>query len=107
MSESEIVAGRAYIGSDAFILGAMGVSAGFVSALTYMVYVDSAAGALYGSPRMLLFCVVPVVLFICRIWIRACRGQVHSDPIFSAVRDPYNYGLALIILFIFALAQPK
>lgn len=107
MSESEPVEGRAYIGSDAFILGAMGVSSGFVSALTYMVYVDFAAGVFYGAPQVLLFCVVPIALFICRIWIRAGRGQVHSDPIFSALKDSYNYALALIVLLIFILAQPK
>ena len=79
---------RGYHGDDKEAIKAMGIASSFSSAIVLSLYIDSnAANALYQIPA-LLWSVVPLYLFwICRVWLFACRGEVHDDPIVFASKD--------------------
>lgn len=80
-------AGRGYMTEDLPLMLSCGVSAGFVSVLVLAMYVNLGANGLYRYPPVIwLLC--PVVLYwICRMWRKAHRGELHDDPIVFATTD--------------------
>jgi 4-hydroxybenzoate polyprenyltransferase/phosphoserine phosphatase len=79
---------RGYFIGDAMVLMAMGVASSFVSALVMSFYVNSAiAQETYEAP-MLLWCMVPLILFWeCRLWLATARGHMLDDPILYSAKD--------------------
>jgi 4-hydroxybenzoate polyprenyltransferase/phosphoserine phosphatase len=93
------IAGRGYRRDDAMWMHAIGTSAGYMASLVLALYVNSPEVAvLYTQPQGLwLLC--PLLLFwITRLWFRAGRRVVHDDPILEAVRDPFSYLAAAVML---------
>jgi hypothetical protein len=44
------------------------------------------------------------LLWICRLWLKVSRGEMHDDPIVSAARDPWSWAIALFTAFCFVAA---
>lgn len=82
------VPGRGYQTSDAPLVQAMGIAAGYLSVLVLALYINSEAMfRLYASPK-LLWLTVPMMLFwISWMWVQAHRGKMHDDPLVFAVMD--------------------
>ena len=80
--------GRDYRLSDLPMVEAMGAAAGFTAVLVLALYLNSAdVDALYRrSHRLWLICVV-VLYWVCRMLMKAHRGEMHDDPVVFAVRD--------------------
>lgn len=80
-------AGRGYLTDDLPLMLSCGVAAGFVSVLVLALYVNLGTNGLYRYPQaMWLLC--PVLLYwICRMWRKAHRGELHDDPIVFATTD--------------------
>jgi 4-hydroxybenzoate polyprenyltransferase len=87
--------GRGYRGSDREAVSAMGVGAGYVSVLVLALYVSShEVRQLYSRPQW-LWALCPLVLYwVSRLWLRAHRGEVHDDPLVSALKDKVTYLVA-------------
>jgi 4-hydroxybenzoate polyprenyltransferase len=79
--------GRGYTTDDLPLLLSSGTSAAFISVLVLALYVNDGSEALYRYPQALwLLC--PLMLYwICRVWRKAHRGELHDDPVVFALRD--------------------
>jgi 4-hydroxybenzoate polyprenyltransferase len=79
--------GRGYTTDDLPLLLSSGTSSAFISVLVLALYVNDGSEALYRYPQALwLLC--PLMLYwICRVWRKAHRGELHDDPVVFALRD--------------------
>lgn len=82
------LARRGYLAGDLPVLRVMGVASTFVSCIVLALYVQSAeVASRYASP-MVLWGLVPLLLFWqCRLWLSTERGHMHDDPIVYSARD--------------------
>jgi 4-hydroxybenzoate polyprenyltransferase len=88
----------------------MGVGASFVSALVLALYTQTpeiAAG--YREPLLLWALPAAVIFWLCRVWLKADRGEIHDDPLIFAFRDRASWMIGLVLAAAFAgaaLAPP-
>jgi 4-hydroxybenzoate polyprenyltransferase len=106
LAGDEVVKNRGYVRLDLPMVGAMGTASAFVSALVFVLYVESAAiRAGYKEPG-LLWLALPVLLYwLGRIWLLAGRGQMHEDPVRFALKDRISLLCGAIIAGLVALAR--
>src|SRR6187431_3211856 len=88
MANDEQIKNRGYSRVDLPMVTGMGTASGYVAALVFMLYVDSATvRAAYREPA-LLWLVLPALLYwLGRIWLLAGRGQMQEDPVKFALSD--------------------
>jgi 4-hydroxybenzoate polyprenyltransferase len=100
------VKSRGYVRQDIDMVNSMGVASGYIAALVFMLYVDSSAvRSIYRIP-MLLWLVLPILLYwLGRIWLLAGRGQMQDDPVKFAIKDGQSRGCALLIAAIMGIAR--
>lgn len=80
--------GRSYKLSDLPILQTMATTAGYVSVLVFILYVNSPAmAALYRSSETLWLIPIILLFWISRILLLTQRGEMHDDPVLFAARD--------------------
>jgi 4-hydroxybenzoate polyprenyltransferase len=106
MKDDAMVKNRGYSRADLEVVTAMGTSSGYIAALVFVLYVDSAAvRATYREPR-LLWLVLPVLLYwLGRIWLLAGRGQMQEDPVKFALKDKKSLLCGVIVFAIVAIAR--
>lgn len=87
-SGKEKVHGRGYYTSDAPLILALGIGAGYAAVLVLALYFNSSAVVeLYRTPEF-VWGAVPILLFwISWVWMKAHRGEMHDDPLVFAVKD--------------------
>lgn len=100
------LAGRGYRTSDLEIIAPMGIAAGVVSVLVYIIYIDRFAANFYEAHINLMWGSIVFLYFICKLWIAAGRGMVTSDPIVYSLKNKENYVLLIIFFVLFLLAKP-
>ena len=88
------LAGRGYGKGDLVILQLFGVCAAFASSLVLALYVQNEAESGRFATPGLLWAIVPLVPWNCRIWLATARGYMHHDPILYAVRDRVTWAIA-------------
>jgi 4-hydroxybenzoate polyprenyltransferase len=96
---------RGYEEKDAMPIMIMGIGSSFISSLILGFYVASIQAHLSYRNPILLWGLVPLILFWqCRLWLSTVRGYMHDDPIVYAAKDKIsNYVMAIILLaYIFA-----
>lgn len=88
-AERTTLHGRGYQVSDGPFVMCLGVAAGMSSVLIFVLYlIDGAfAAAYFKSPHILWGCPVVLLLWLCRVWLLASRGELSEDPVEFAVRD--------------------
>jgi len=93
--------GRGYHTADQQLLQSIGLASGFSSALVMALYLNSnEVLALYRHPKLLWF-TMPVLLFwICWVWLKASRDEMHDDPVVFAVRDPASLVAGTVFMFV-------
>lgn len=81
--------GRGYQVSDGPFVMCLGVAAGMSSVLIFVLYLIDGAfeAAHFKSPHILWGCPVVLLLWLCRVWLLASRGELSEDPVEFAVRD--------------------
>jgi 4-hydroxybenzoate polyprenyltransferase/phosphoserine phosphatase len=99
-------AGRGYLATDAPLVMAMGVAAGFCAVLLLALYLNSEAVVQrYAHPER-LWMALPIVLYwICRMWMKAQRGQLSDDPVVFAAKDRYSLACALLFVALLVWAH--
>jgi 4-hydroxybenzoate polyprenyltransferase len=106
IDSDKVVTNRGYLGLDLPLVGAMGTASAFVSALVFVLYVDSGAfRAGYKEPA-LFWLALPILLYwLGRIWLLAGRGQMHDDPVRFAIKDRISLLCGALIAGLVALAR--
>lgn len=103
---TKIIGGRGYTSYDAEFISMIGIGAGMMSVLTYIMYIDAGANALYESPVWLMFGCLPILYFISKIWLMAKRSKVHDDPVVYAIKTKENYLILFIFAVLFFMSKP-
>jgi 4-hydroxybenzoate polyprenyltransferase len=96
LTNSKVV-GRDYQVEDIAQINLFGVCSAFLSAVVFILYLQSdKVKELYRRPQ-LLWLLSPVYLYwVSRLWIRSSRGQVGEDPVLFVLKDPVTYVIFLI-----------
>lgn len=90
--------GRGYRSTDTQILSVMGIGSGLVAALVLALYLQQPAIMTRFSTPLLLWVLPAAEMFwICRIWLKTHRGEMHDDPIVFAVRDKASWALGAFV----------
>ncbi len=100
------VRNRGYFRTDLQMVTSMGTASAYVSALVFVLYVDSAAvRSAYEEPAI-LWLALPILLYwLGRIWILAGRGQMHDDPVRFALKDRRSLVCGALIACLAALSR--
>lgn len=98
--------GRGYTVEDMGLLLSIGPSAGFLSVLIFVLYLNSSQAMELYSKTYLLWLISPIFLYwIARIWHLCVRGQMTDDPIVFTVKDRASYIIGILIFIIVFLAS--
>ena len=101
---SNKAAGRAWRLEDAPVLAIAGISTGVAGAIVLALYVTGESfSKLYASPQLVTMLSPLFLYWILRIWIQACRKEMHEDPVLFAAKDRVSYlvaGCAALILLL-------
>ncbi len=91
--------GRPYTTSDLEMVRSVGPSTGYISILVLALYINSQdVTVLYKSPVVLWLTGPALLYWITRMWFLAARGEMHDDPIVTAVKDYRSYVAGLFVL---------
>jgi len=92
--------GRGYTVNDLGLVASLGQSSGLIAVLVLALYVNSPeVTLLYRSPVLLWLLVPPMLYWICRMWLKAHRGQMFDDPlVFAATDGPSLVAGAVMVL---------
>jgi 4-hydroxybenzoate polyprenyltransferase len=97
---------RAYFPTDVEMVTSMGTSSGYIAALVFMLYVESAAVRVNYREPSILWLILPILLYwLGRIWLLAGRGQMQDDPVKFALKDVNSLLCAVSIVAIAAVAR--
>ena len=98
--------GRGYHLSDIEQLRVFGTASAFASVVIFANYINGMdVVALYRNPSLLWLIVPLMILWLCRVWLLASRGQLHEDPVVFAITDAMSLaiGAGVIAVVLFAL----
>lgn len=97
--------GRAYFGSDAYLLSTMALSSGYMAVLVLALYFNSSeVVSLYKTHQYLWPICLLLMYWLSRLVITTNRKEMHDDPIIYASSDLTSYICACIIVICFILA---
>jgi 4-hydroxybenzoate polyprenyltransferase len=96
-ARSTAISGRDYEPEDLAQVNIFGVCSAFLSAVVFILYLQSdRVRELYKQPQ-LLWLLSPVYLYwISRIWMLTSRGKVHEDPVLFVLKDRTTYLVCLV-----------
>jgi 4-hydroxybenzoate polyprenyltransferase len=86
------IAGRGYEIGDIGQINLFGVCSAFLSAVVFILYLQSEnVKELYQQPQLLWF-LSPIYLYwVSRLWVLSARGNVSEDPVLFVLKDPVTY----------------
>jgi 4-hydroxybenzoate polyprenyltransferase len=98
--------GRGYRPDDATLLLALGVSSTMCAVLLLSLYVatDAYRYTGYSGPGYLWGAVVSVFAWSTRVWLKSHRGELDSDPVVFALRDPVSRMIIVVSGLFFFLS---
>jgi 4-hydroxybenzoate polyprenyltransferase len=97
------------ISTDLGSLQIMGIASGFMAAIVFALYINSAEVIkLYKTPLLLWPISFLILFWINSIWLVTARGKMHVDPVVYAIKDPISYLMFFIagVLLFAAAAYP-
>jgi 4-hydroxybenzoate polyprenyltransferase len=95
--------GRKVRGLDVVVFS--GAGSGCLAALVLALYVYSQPATLrYAHPGWLLLGCPLLLCWLSHIWLAACRGRMHDDPLDFALHDPVSYIIGVLSFSILWLA---
>ena len=99
------LAGRGYLPSDITIVGQLGIISGYLSVLVLALYVNSSqVRELYRLPEYWWLVSLLLLYAVSRGWLYAYRGKIDDDPIMYILKDPINYWILGLTVFLVLLA---
>jgi 4-hydroxybenzoate polyprenyltransferase len=97
--------GRGYLPSDIEQLRAFGTASAFAAVVVFANYISGRdVEVLYRQPRFLWLIVPLMILWLCRVWLLASRGDLDEDPVVFALTDRMSLLIGVAVAAIALLA---
>ncbi|MGA8741374.1 MAG: UbiA family prenyltransferase [Terracidiphilus sp.] len=97
--------GRGYLMRDIEQLRAFGTASAFAAVVVFANYISSPdVTALYHHSRRLWLIVPLMILWLCRVWLLASRGELDEDPVAFALTDAASLVMGAVVAVIVLLA---
>ena len=97
--------GRGYLVADTDQLRSFGTSSAFAAVMVFAIYISSSdVVALYRRAQLLWLIMPLMILWLCRIWLLASRGELDEDPFVFALTDPMSLAIGIAVAAITVLA---
>ena len=98
--------GRGYRLSDIDQMRSFGTASAFAAVVVFAIYISgSDVAVLYRKPGMLWLIMPLLILWLCRVWLLASRGELNEDPVAFAITDRISLAIGAVIAAIALLAQ--
>ncbi|MFH5926984.1 UbiA family prenyltransferase [Roseomonas xinghualingensis] len=104
---SSQVPGRAYRGTDATWLMAVGAGSAFTALSTFFIFLVGNESPIltYPAPQWMWFICVIIGYWLLRVWALAARGEMQDDPVLFTVKDRLSLFLAALIVLLILMAR--
>ncbi len=97
--------GRGYMVADAAQLQSFGTASAFAAVMVFAIYISSSdVVVLYRRAQMLWLIMPLMILWLCRIWLLASRGELNEDPLVFAFTDRMSLAIGIAVAAITVLA---
>ena len=98
--------GRGYLVADIQQLRTFGTASAFAAVVVFANYISGRdVVALYREPKLLWLMMPLMILWLCRVWLLASRGELNEDPVIFATTDKMSLLIGLAVLVIAMLAM--
>lgn len=98
--------GRGYQLSDIEQMRSFGTASAFAAVVVFANYISSSdVIAVYHQPRLLWLVVPLLILWLCRVWLLAARGELNEDPVVFALTDRMSLLIGAVVAIIALLAE--
>ncbi len=97
---------RGYAVGDLHQLESFGSASGYISVLVLALYINNSEQVtmLYKHPNYLLWMCPLLLYWISRMWLKAHRGKMYTDPLVFALKDRVSYVMIGAMGFVWLLA---
>ena len=100
--------GRGYLVADIDQLRSFGTASAFAAVMIFAIYISSSdVMKLYRRPQLLWLIMPFMILWLCRVWLLASRGELSEDPLVFALTDRMSLGIGAAVAAIALLAQSE
>lgn len=97
--------GRGYLVSDTDQLRSFGTASAFAAVMVFAIYISSSDVVVLYRRAQLLWLIMPLmILWLCRVWLLASRGELDEDPLVFALTDRMSLAIGIAIAAIALLA---
>lgn len=101
-----LTSGRGYRLSDIDQMRSFGTASAFAAVVVFANYISGFdVAVLYRKPGMLWLIMPLLILWLCRVWLLASRGELNEDPVSFAITDRMSLVIGAAIAGIALLAQ--
>jgi 4-hydroxybenzoate polyprenyltransferase len=98
--------GRGYLVSDTDQLRSFGTASAFAAVVIFAIYISGSDVVMLYRRAQLLWLIMPLmILWLCRVWLLASRGDLNEDPLVFALTDRMSLliGLAVAVIALLAI----
>jgi len=97
--------GRGYLVADTDQLRSFGTASAFAAVMIFAIYISSSDVVVLYRRAQLLWLIMPLmILWLCRIWLLASRGELDEDPFVFALTDRMSLAIGIAVAAITVLA---
>jgi 4-hydroxybenzoate polyprenyltransferase len=97
--------GRGYVLADLDQLRSFGTCSAFAAVVVFANYISGGdVVKLYHQPGRLWLIMPLMILWLCRVWLLASRGELDEDPVAFALTDRMSQLIGLAVLGVAWLA---
>ena len=105
LAGAQLKNGRGYLMTDIEQIRAFGTASAFAAVVVFANYISSRdITALYNYPQRLWLIVPFMILWLCRVWLLASRGELDEDAVAFALTDPASLVMGVVVAFIVVMA---
>ena len=98
--------GRGYQVADIEQLRSFGTASAFAAVVVFANYISGRdVTALYHQPKILWMIMPLIILWLCRVWLLASRGELNEDPVVFALTDRTSLLIGAAVVIIALLAR--
>ncbi|MGH9608025.1 MAG: UbiA family prenyltransferase [Terracidiphilus sp.] len=98
--------GRGYLVADLEQLRSFGTASAFAAVVVFANYISGrGVTELYRKPQFLWLIVPCMILWLCRVWLLASRGQLNEDPVVFALSDRLSLAIGVAVVIVVVLAS--